>query len=158
MTKDTAEEKIIQIGRKKLALGALIETIGTEDDSGVDMESILKHGTEALFNDDDRNDIHYDSASVDKLLDRTHIENANMDDDKNTESQFTLARVWAYDKGTLADDVGDPDVEQAAPDISVWEQILKQREADAAAEAKRNMHEFGRGKRARQVRSPVSSF
>ncbi|TVY50208.1 Chromatin remodeling factor mit1, partial [Lachnellula cervina] len=150
MTKDTAEEKIIQIGRKKLALGALIETIGAEDDAGVDMESILKHGTEALFNDDDRNDIHYDSASVDKLLDRTQVENTNMDDDKTAESQFSLARVWAYDKGTLTDDVGDPDAEQAAPDISVWEQILKQREADAAAEAKRNMHEFGRGKRARQ--------
>ncbi|TVY94026.1 Chromatin remodeling factor, partial [Lachnellula willkommii] len=150
MTKDTAEEKIIQIGRKKLALGALIETIGAEDDAGVDMESILKHGTEALFNDDDRNDIHYDSASVDKLLDRTQVENTNMDEDKTAESQFSLARVWAYDKGTLTDDVGDPDAEQAAPDISVWEQILKQREADAAAEAKRNMHEFGRGKRARQ--------
>ncbi|TVY35958.1 Chromatin remodeling factor, partial [Lachnellula subtilissima] len=149
MTKDTAEEKIIQIGRKKLALGALIETIGAEDDAGVDMESILKHGTEALFNDDDRNDIHYDSASVDKLLDRTQVENTNMDEDKTAESQFSLARVWAYDKGTLTDDVGDPDAEQAAPDISVWEQILKQREADAAAEAKRNMHEFGRGKRAR---------
>ena len=158
MTKDSAEEKIIQIGRKKLALGALIETIGAEDDAGVDMESILKHGTEALFNDDDRNDIHYDSASVDKLLDRTQVENTNMDEDKTAESQFSLARVWAYDKGTLTDDVGDPDAEQAAPDISVWEQILKQREADAATEAKRNMHEFGRGKRARQVSPPVPSI
>lgn len=152
MTKDSAEEKIIQIGRKKLALGALIETIGAEDDAGIDMESILKHGTEALFSDDDRNDIHYDSASVDKLLDRTQVEVTNKDEEKTAESQFSLARVWAYDKGTLTDDVGDGNVEQTAPDLSVWERILKQREADAAAEARRNFEDLGRGKRARQVR------
>ena len=87
MTKDSAEEKIVQIGRKKMALDqALIESIGAEDDAGVDLESILKHGAEALFNDDDRNDIHYDSASVDKLLDRTKVKNNNPDDEKSAES------------------------------------------------------------------------
>ncbi|RDL37854.1 p-loop containing nucleoside triphosphate hydrolase [Venustampulla echinocandica] len=151
MTKDSAEEKIIQIGRKKIALGALIESMGAEDDAGVDLESILKHGTEALFNDDNQNDIRYDSASVDKLLDRTQIENTNADEEKTAESQFSLARVWAYDKGTLTDDVGDPDAEAPTPNLSVWDEILKQREADAAREAARNMQDFGRGKRARQT-------
>lgn len=155
MIKDSAEEKIIQIGRKKIALGALIESMGAEDDAGVDLESILKHGTEALFNDDNQNDIRYDSASVDKLLDRTQIENTNVDEEKTAESQFSLARVWAYDKGTLTDDVGDPDADSGTPNLSVWDEILKQREADAAKEAARNMQDFGRGKRARQVSYPV---
>jgi hypothetical protein len=153
MTKDTAEEKIVQIGRKKMALDqALIESMGAEDDAGVDLESILKHGAEALFNDDDRNDIHYDSASVDKLLDRTKVENTNSDDEQTQESQFSFARVWANDKGTLTEDLGD-DSEPFVPNFSVWDKILKQREADAAAEAARNMQTFGRGKRARQVSS-----
>jgi chromodomain-helicase-DNA-binding protein 4 len=153
MTKDTAEEKIVQIGRKKMALDqALIESMGAEDDAGVDLESILKHGAEALFNDDDRNDIHYDSASVDKLLDRTKVENTNSDDGQTQESQFSFARVWANDKGTLTEDLGD-DSEPSVPNFSVWDKILKQREADAAAEAARNMQTFGRGKRARQVSS-----
>lgn len=130
---------------------ALIESMGAEDDAGVDLESILKHGAEALFNDDDRNDIHYDSASVDKLLDRTQVENTNTDDEKTAESQFSFARVWANDKGTLTDDIGDS--KPSAPNFSVWAKILKQREADAAAEAARNMQTFGRGKRARQVSS-----
>jgi len=152
MTKDSAEEKIVQIGRKKMALDqALIESMGAEDDAGVDLESILKHGAEALFNDDDRNDIHYDSASVDKLLDRTQVENTNSDDDKTAESQFSYARVWAQDKGTLTDDIGDADAKPSAPNLSVWDKILKQREVDAALEAAKNMQTFGRGKRTRQV-------
>ena len=152
MTKDSAEEKMVQIGRKKMALDqALIESMDAEDDAGVDLESILKHGATALFNDDDRNDIHYDSASVDKLLDRTQVENTNTDEGKTAESQFSFARVWANDKGDLSDDVGDADSEPNAPNISVWENILRQREIEAAREAKRNMQTFGRGKRARQV-------
>lgn len=154
MTKNSAEEKIVQIGRKKMALDqALIESMGTEDDAGVDLESILKHGAAALFNDDDRDDIHYDSASVDKLLDRTQVENTDTDDEKTAESQFSHARVWANDKGTLTADIKDTDLDAApsAPNFSVWEKILKQREADAALEATRNMQTFGRGKRTRQV-------
>jgi hypothetical protein len=130
---------------------ALIESMGAEDDAGVDLESILKHGAEALFNDDDRNDIHYDSTSVDKLLDRTQVENTDTDEGKTAESQFSFARVWANDKGTLTADVEDADASPSTPNFSVWEKILKQREADAAREAAQNMQIFGRGKRARQV-------
>jgi chromodomain-helicase-DNA-binding protein 4 len=152
MTKDSAEEKIVQIGRKKMALDqALIESMDAEDDIGVDLESILRHGAEALFNDDDRNDIHYDSASVDKLLDRTQVENTKTDNEKTAESQFSFARVWANDKGALTEDVENTDSEPTAPSPSVWSKILKQREADAAKEAAKNLQIFGRGKRARQV-------
>lgn len=153
MTKDSAEEKIVQIGRKKMALDqALIESMGDEDDAGVDLESILKHGAEALFNDDDTNDIHYDSASVDKLLDRTHVEKTDSDEAKTAESQFSFARVWANDKGVLTNNIEDIESAPSAPNLSVWDKILEQRAADAAEEAARNMQTFGRGKRARQVR------
>lgn len=152
MNKDTAEEKIVQIGRKKMALDqALIESMGAEDDAGVDLESILSHGAAALFNDDDRNDIHYDSASVDKLLDRTQVENTKADDDNSAESQFSFARVWANDKADLTEDIDDSGAEITAPIASVWDAILKQREADAAAEAAAKMQKFGRGQRARNV-------
>jgi chromodomain-helicase-DNA-binding protein 4 len=153
MTKNSAEEKIVQIGRKKMALDqALIESMDAEDDAGVDLESILKHGAEALFNDDDRDDIHYDSVSVDKLLDRTQVEDTAADNEKTAESQFSYARVWANEKGALTEDIGDADSDApSVPNFSVWEKILKQREADAALEAARSMRTFGRGKRARQV-------
>ncbi|PBP18613.1 SNF2 family domain-containing protein, partial [Diplocarpon rosae] len=161
MTKDSAEEKIVQIGRKKMALDqALIESMGAEDDAGVDLESILRHGAQALFADDDRNDIRYDSASVDKLLDRTQVENTDTNDDKTAESQFSFARVWANDKGMLTDDTDDDDDNDAPLDTSLWDKILEQREADAAAEAARDAKTFGRGKRTRQnvVYGPKSNL
>ncbi|KAF8847695.1 hypothetical protein BDZ45DRAFT_681726 [Acephala macrosclerotiorum] len=152
MTKDSAEEKIIQIGRKKMALDhALIESMGADDDNTNDLETILKHGAEALFNEDDRNDIHYSSASVDQLLDRAQVETTNADEEKTAESQFSFARVWANDKGDLTEDVEAADEESAAPNSDFWDQILKKREAEAAAEAARNMQTFGRGKRTRQT-------
>ncbi|CAG8953132.1 hypothetical protein HYFRA_00003330 [Hymenoscyphus fraxineus] len=151
VTKDSAEEKIMQIGRKKIALGALIETMGAEDDDPVDVESILKHGTKALFEEDDGNDIRHDEASVDKLLDRAQVDEVNTDQAANASSTFSLARVWAQDKGTLEEDLGDNDAEDDAPNPSVWDSILKEREAQAALEAAKNVQDFGRGKRVRNA-------
>lgn len=130
---------------------ALIESMGADDDADVDVESILKHGAEALFNEDDSNDIHYNSASVDQLLDRAQVETTHTDADQSTESQFSFARVWANDKGDLTDDIEIAEQQLAAPNSGFWDKILKEREAEAAAEAARNMQTFGRGKRARQV-------
>jgi chromodomain-helicase-DNA-binding protein 4 len=161
MTKDSAEEKIVQIGRKKMALDqALIESMDAEDDAGIDLESILRHGADALFNDDDRNDIHYDSASVDKLLDRTLVENGNANEEKAADSSFSFARVWANDKESLTEDLRDPDSEPSPPNPDVWSKILKQREADAVREAAKKLQTFGRGKRARQVKpfDPCSAY
>lgn len=152
MTKDSVEEKIVQIGRKKMALDhALIEAMDEDDDAGVDLQTILQHGATALFEDDDKNDIKYDSASVDKLLDRTQMETTNTGDDKSAESQFSYARIWANDASALQDDVGDADSEEPAPNTDFWEKILKEREAEAAREELAKQKQFGRGKRARQV-------
>jgi chromodomain-helicase-DNA-binding protein 4 len=158
MTKDSAEEKIVQIGRKKMALDhVLIESMDLDDEAGVDLQSILQHGAQALFNDDNTNDIRYDSASVDKLLDRSQVENTDVGDDKSAESQFSYARIWANNIGTLTDDIGDADSDASAPSSSVWEKILKQREADAAREAAAQQKLFGRGRRMRQVGHSSSS-
>lgn len=151
-TRNTAEEKIMQIGKKKMALDhALIEQMGAaEDDSAIDLESILRHGAEALFQDDDANDIHYDSTSVDKLLDRSQIENTQTGNDNSAESQFSFARVWANDKSSLEDALED---EGGSQDLhpSIWENILKTREQEAANEATAKAEMLGRGKRKRQV-------
>lgn len=156
MTKDSAEEKIVQIGRKKMALDhVLIESMDAEEDAGVDLESVLQHGAEALFNDDSRNDIHYDAEAVDRLLDRSQEEDTNTGTDKSAESQFSFARIWTHDK--LSDDVGDSDL--AAPNnTGVWEKLLAQREEDAAREAIKQQQKFGRGERRRRVRILDTDF
>lgn len=152
MTRDSAEEKIVDIGRKKMALDhVLIESMDDGDDAGDDVLDILKHGAQALFNDDDTKDIKYDSASVDNMLDRTQIQKPKKStkngDDKSAESQFSQARVWANDQVALVDDLGI--VEEENPEG--WAKLLAAREAETAAEAAAQYEALGRGKRMRQV-------
>ena len=158
-TRNTAEEKIMQIGKKKMALDhVLIEQMDAEDDAGMDLESILRHGTAALFKDDDTEDIRYDSVSVDKLLDRSQIEDTQTGQDNSAESQFSFARVWANDKGLMEDslDIASEN-DGPVPDPSVWEKILMEREHEVAVEAAAKEEALGRGKRARQVGVVLSS-
>ena len=151
MTKSSVEEKIMQIGRKKMALDhILIETMDDQDDAGNDLESILKHGAEALFSENQKDVIKYDSASVDKLLDRSQIEATATGEDESAETQFSLARVWANEKGELTDDI-EADTEAEAINSSLWENILKEREEVARREAELNKEILGRGGRRRRV-------
>jgi hypothetical protein len=153
VTKHSAEEKIMQIGRKKMALDhALIESMDDKDgDAGNDFESVLRHGAEALFSNDKRDVIKYDSASVDKLLDRSQMENNNDDGDvdKPAESAFSLARVWDADEGITTETAA----EELDPVLNrgVWDTILKEREEEAQREAEANKEILGRGGRRRKV-------
>ncbi|KAI4145892.1 MAG: hypothetical protein LQ341_002239 [Variospora aurantia] len=151
-TRSTAEEKIMQIGKKKMALDhALIEHMDADEDEPVDVESILRFGTEALFQDDDTNDIKYDSASVDKLLDRSQLEKTDIAKDQSAESQFSFARVWANDKGMLEDGLEEDSDSASIGDSSLWDKILREREAEVAREAAQRAEMLGRGKRQRQA-------
>lgn len=152
-TRGSAEEKIMQIGKRKMALDhALIEQMSAaEDDAGIDLESILRHGAEALFKDDDAHDIYYDSSSVDKLLDRSQIENTQTGNDNSAESQFSFARVWANAKSSLEDTLEGGSESDTNIDPSTWEKILEARELEVAAEAAAKTEALGRGRRKRQV-------
>ena len=149
MTRGSVEEKIMQIGKKKMALDhVLIQQMDQEDEAGMDLESILRHGAAALFDDDNTGDIHYDSASVDKLLDRSLIENTGTGEDKSAESQFSFARIWANDKAHLQDNLADSGY--STPNPTVWEKMLQEREKAYAEEAALQAETLGRGKRKRQ--------
>lgn len=152
VTRSSAEEKIMQIGRKKMALDhILIERMDREDDAGDDLEAILRHGAQALFEDEsDANDIVYDSGSVDQLLDRSQIENTKISDEKSAESQFSFARIWANAKATLEEDMPNESGTQT-PNPGLWDKILQDRERSFAEEEARKAEVLGRGKRRRQV-------
>jgi hypothetical protein len=151
MIRNSAEEKIMAIGRKKMALDhVLIERMDREDEAGDDLESILRHGAQGLFEDDSgADDIVYDSASVDRLLDRSQIEDTKTSEEKSAESQFSFARIWANDKSTLEEDM--PDTGTNTPNPGIWDKILQERERVFAEEQARKEEAFGRGKRKRQV-------
>jgi chromodomain-helicase-DNA-binding protein 4 len=156
MIKGSAEEKIMQVGKKKMTLDhILIERMDQDEDAGMDLESILKHGAAALFNEDGSKDedIVFDSASVDRLLDRSQVEDTKISDDKSAESQFSFARIWVHDKNTFEDRLAEEDTGTNTPDPSFWERVLALREREQAEEDARTAQALGRGKRKRQVGS-----
>jgi len=151
-TRASVEEKIMLKGKKKLALDhVLIERMEADEDEE-NLESILQHGAASLFDDDDSGDIHYDSASIDKLLDRSQVEKEEHvpDNDSGSAEQtgFNFARVWQNDRGTL-EEVADETEATSSADVNAWEEILRERERDANEEAHRKAEGLGRGKRKR---------
>lgn len=158
MTVDSAEEKILQIGRKKMALDhLLIETMDDkEGEAANDVEAVLKHGAAALFGEGRKKDrIVYDEAAIEKLLDRSAQEETKQDKDKSAESAFAFARVWAQDEGGLKDDV---ETEEKALTMSVWDQILQQREEEDRLQRQKELEAMGRGGRRRGVSDITSTM
>jgi chromodomain-helicase-DNA-binding protein 4 len=151
-TRASVEEKIMQMGKKKMALDkVVVKDLDKDDPEDEDVETVLKFGAAELFKDDGaEHDIRYDNASIEKLLDRSQIENTKTGDDDSAESQFGFARIWVNDKGTLQDDFDSVD-EEVAPDPGVWDKILKERQAAAAAEALAKAEAMGRGRRTKAV-------
>ncbi|EMC92106.1 hypothetical protein BAUCODRAFT_569387 [Baudoinia panamericana UAMH 10762] len=151
VTRASAEERIMQMGRKKLALDhVLIQEMDADDAEQNDLVSVLRHGAGELFEDSGEQDIVFDSMSVERLLDRSRMEDTQgAGPDKSAETAFSFARVWAHD--SLQNDLMDGSAEQEhhAPDPGVWAKILKERERVAAEEAAAKAEAFGRGRRAR---------
>lgn len=152
VTVDSPEEKMMQIGRKKMALDhLLIESMDDKEGESLnDVESVLKHGAAALFGEGVKKQaITYDAAAVDKLLDRSGEEETKVDGEKSAESAFAHARVWEQNSGGLKDDLGES--EETALQPSVWAAILREREEEAQREADKNKVTLGRGGRRRGV-------
>ncbi|KAL4887047.1 hypothetical protein BJY04DRAFT_213010 [Aspergillus karnatakaensis] len=149
MVRGSAEEKIMQIGKKKMVLDhVLIDRMNAEDDDGKDLESIIRHGAKALLDDDDSGDVIYTAESVDKLLDRSQAEQAQTPDENASTSEFSFARVWANEAGGLEDQLHVTE-EDPAMSTHTWEKILQERERAAAKEARKKAEILGRGKRKR---------
>lgn len=158
VTRDTAEEKIMQIGKKKLSLDHLIiEKMGVEgeEEEQVDVESVLKFGARALFEDEgdgaEDKRIKYDSEGVDRLLDRSTIEETKTTEVNGAENAFSFARVWANDKGTLEEGILGDDASELDVETGFWDILLAEREEKAQREAVKAAEELGRGRRRKKV-------
>ena len=150
MTRGFAEERIIQIGKKKMALDhALIEQMYADDSDDKDLESVLRFGAEALFKDGDEHDIHHDSASIDELLNRRQIEDTEPSQDGATESKFSFARVWQNNTVTMDEGLPISD-EDRKNDGMAWMDLIE-RARKAQEETGSKVETFGRGQRKRRV-------
>ncbi|KAF9155730.1 hypothetical protein DFQ26_009637, partial [Actinomortierella ambigua] len=135
MTRNSAEERIVQIGKKKMILDHLIvERMEDDNLDPTDVESILKFGAKALFEEDDASigeeNLKYDDAALDALLDRSKIERSdNVEESSNGETKvggFGFAKVWTETKGLVDEDM-PIEPPQEDEDQGFWTTLLKDR-------------------------------
>ncbi|KAF8846211.1 hypothetical protein BDN67DRAFT_918420 [Paxillus ammoniavirescens] len=145
MVKDSAEERIMQAGKKKLVLDHLIVQKMDDDENGEDdLKSILTFGAKALFEEGDQasKDIIYTDNDLDRLIEKTEVEGGEQDIAGEPGLKFSFAKVWAAEKDTL-EEVGDavPDIEQG----DSWAQALER--IAAAKDVAGEQEATGRGVR-----------
>lgn len=146
MTRNTVEEKIYQTAKKKMVLDHLIVESLDNSEEKLDVERLLLHGLKALFEDTDDKDIKYDDNDIDKLLDRTQIE--EMSEQQPSEEgglgSFKTARIWANSTAQL-EDLDDED--STMLEVGYWDRIIQERKMLAEAQELAKQEEAGRGKR-----------
>ncbi|KAF1812225.1 hypothetical protein P152DRAFT_28751 [Eremomyces bilateralis CBS 781.70] len=150
MTRASPEEKILSIGRKKMALEhVIVGTLDADDLEDRDVASILRHGAAELFSDEKNEEVEikYDDTAIEKLLDRSMIESTKTGANQSADTQFSFARVWENDG--LQDTLDDKSDDE--PDPTVWTKILSERERMAAEEARAREQLLGRGRRTKAV-------
>ncbi|TFK77267.1 hypothetical protein BDN72DRAFT_35406 [Pluteus cervinus] len=143
MVKDSAEERIMQIGKKKLVLDHLIvQKMDDEDTGGENLQSILTYGAKALFEElDASRDITYSEHDIEKLIEKTELEGDEaVDNPLPGAMTFNFAKVWSADKDAL-EEVGDVDPSDS------WAQTLEKITQDRAKAQSEEMAQAGRGVR-----------
>ncbi|KAJ8083792.1 hypothetical protein PM082_002558 [Marasmius tenuissimus] len=143
MVKQSAEERIVQIGKKKMVLDHLIvQKMEDDDDAGADVQSILMYGAQALFNEGEESskDIIYTDHDIDKLIEKTEKEGDAEEVQREGANSFSFAKIWTSDKDQLQE-VRDENQEDS------WALTLQKINAEMElAKAKEAAH-LGRGVR-----------
>ncbi|KAH7106747.1 SNF2 family N-terminal domain-containing protein [Auriculariales sp. MPI-PUGE-AT-0066] len=154
MMKDSAEEKIMAAGKKKLALDHLIvQKMDDESGGPENVQTLLSFGAKALF--DEENEvpgITYSTQSVTKLIEDT--ENAEVAEEANSDKHdvfnFDVAKVWEPEQGAVIEDKAAMDQTNEHEDDDFWAKHLAKATAEQEALAARASAQMGRGARRRK--------
>ncbi|KAI0322695.1 hypothetical protein OF83DRAFT_1092474 [Amylostereum chailletii] len=151
MAKDTAEERIIQTGKKKLVLDHLIVQKMDDDDGAADVQSILTYGAKTLFDEENQamREIVYTDHDLDNLIEKTETE-VTPEEPGEAAQSFSFAKIWTADKDAF-EDIPDEGVDgHDEPDswAATLQRIAEERDKHKEAEA------TGRGVR-RKAAMPV---
>ncbi|KAJ3512355.1 hypothetical protein NLJ89_g3566 [Agrocybe chaxingu] len=145
MVKDSAEERIMQIGKKKLVLDHVIVQKMDDDDEtgGENVQSILTYGAKALFESEQNiRDITYSDHDIDNLIEKTEKEAVLEAPKAGGGLAFSFAKIWAADKDDL-EEVADDDQADS------WARTLQMISAEREKAQITDMAQSGRGARRR---------
>ena len=170
VTRDSVEERITQVAKKKMMLTHLVVRPGVGRGTNMskkELDDILRFGTEDLFKDDDEAagnidggeggsgaKIHYDDQAIEKLLDRSQEGIQEKEDGLN--EYLSSFKVASYATREMNEEEEEEDYREQPPtaiadenlDPFYWEKLLRiQYEQDRELES----HAYGKGKRSKRT-------
>ncbi|KAG7259822.1 hypothetical protein CRUP_025371, partial [Coryphaenoides rupestris] len=170
VTRASVEERITQVAKRKMMLTHLVVRPGLGSKAGSmskqELDDILKFGTEELFKDqtdgmkcpsgaggekgeDEGSVIHYDSAAIERLLDRSQDNTEDTDVQNMNEylSSFKVARYMVREEDKVEEVEREIIKQEENVDPDYWEKLLRhhyeQQQEDLASK-------LGKGKRNRK--------
>ncbi|KAL5533979.1 hypothetical protein ACEPAG_439 [Sanghuangporus baumii] len=155
MTKNSAEEKIIQTGKKKLVLDHLIVQKMDDDEDSSEVQTILMFGAKALFDDGEaeaNKDIIYSENDVETLIKKIETEETK-ESAESSNNAFSFAKVWSAQKDDL-DEFPDEVEDEAQGDS--WAQTLQKIALERQGAEDRE--QTGRGARRKAALATKSYF
>jgi len=159
VTRNTVEERVTQVAKKKMMLTHLVVQPGMNGKganlSKKDIDDILKFGTEELFKEDENeegesaDDIVYDDKAVAALLDRSQggIEEKECWANEYL-SSFKVATYQTKDAGGPEEEVEVLQQEAEVTDPAYWEKLLRHHYEQHQEDVSKTM---GKGKRVRRT-------
>ncbi|XP_038126325.1 chromodomain-helicase-DNA-binding protein 3 isoform X2 [Cyprinodon tularosa] len=167
VTRASVEERITQVAKRKMMLTHLVVRPGLGSKAGSmtkqELDDILKFGTEELFKDegegmknnagdkveDEGSVIHYDSAAIERLLDRSQDATDDTDVQNMNEylSSFKVAQYMVREEDKIEEIEREIIKQEENVDPDYWEKLLRhhyeQQQEDLASK-------LGKGKRNRK--------
>merc|ERR1719410_2484955 len=160
VTRNTVEERVTQVAKKKMMLTHLVVQPGMAGGSKnnlskKEIDDILKFGTEELFKEEELNedgespnDIVYDDKAVASLLDRSQEGIEEKESWANEYlSSFKVATYQTKEGGEAEEEVEILKQEADNTDPAYWEKLLRHHYEQAQEDVARSM---GKGKRVRK--------
>uniref|UniRef100_A0A8B9H9Q0 Chromodomain helicase DNA binding protein 3 n=1 Tax=Astyanax mexicanus TaxID=7994 RepID=A0A8B9H9Q0_ASTMX len=160
VTRASVEERITQVAKRKMMLTHLVVRPGLGSKAGSmskqELDDILKFGTEELFKDEieagenkdeDSSVIHYDTAAIERLLDRSQdaTDDTDMQNMNEYLSSFKVAQYNVREDDKSGWERIIKQEENVDPDY--WEKLLRHHYEQQQEDLARNL---GKGKRVRK--------
>ncbi|CAB4062385.1 CHD4 [Lepeophtheirus salmonis] len=152
VTRNTVEERVTQVAKKKMMLTHLVVQPGLSGSktnlSKKEIDDILKFGTEELFNTENREeDIVYNDTAIESLLDRSQEGIEEKESWANEYlSSFKVATYQTKDN-TQEEEIEVLKEEAENTDPAYWEKLLRHHYEQHQEDVSRSM---GKGKRIRK--------
>ncbi|KAG4304418.1 hypothetical protein PORY_002128 [Pneumocystis oryctolagi] len=157
ITRNTAEEKILEGARRKMVLDHLIiESMDEKNETNIDYQSILSFGAKSLFEDQNKDqEISYNDNEIENLLIQSEND-FSKEINRNTVDSFSFAKVWESSMNKLDKSLDNHKLEDA--DIDFWDKIVNENNSMEDASEDLNIEVGMRGRKRKKINYSLDGF